>query len=123
MYHPCVQAGVRLLVIEHAKLWALLVTLPPKFALSLLRALVEVAPPSQMGGSGTKTELFAPTSPTRQSSTGGGGGGYGGGGGGALGGGGGLDRPQRTGRRVTAVRLRGARGGGGGAPGWGQGKG
>ena len=37
------QAGLRLLVIEHAKLWALLVTLPPKFALSLLRALVEVA--------------------------------------------------------------------------------
>ena len=81
---------MRLLVIEHAKLWALLVTLPPKFALSLLRALVEVAPPSQMGGSGTKTELFAPTSPARQSSSGGGGGGGRGDGGGGGGGGGGL---------------------------------
>ncbi len=69
---------LRLLVIEHAKLWALLVALPPKFALSLLRALVEVAPPSQMGGAGTKAELFAPMSPTRQRSTGGGGGGGGG---------------------------------------------
>ena len=48
---------LRLLVIEHAKLWALLVALPPKFALSLLRALVEVAPPSQMGGAGTKWSL------------------------------------------------------------------
>ncbi|KAL1498882.1 hypothetical protein AB1Y20_013406, partial [Prymnesium parvum] len=40
----------RLLVLHHSSLWELMVHLPPKFALSLLRALVQLAPkPSQPG--------------------------------------------------------------------------
>ena len=53
--------GVRLLVLQHAATWPLVVHMPPKFALSLLRALVQMCPPPSQPGGGRQPSAKAIT--------------------------------------------------------------
>ena len=53
--------GVRLLVLQLAATWPLVVHMPPKFALSLLRALVQMCPPPSPPGGGRQPSAKAIT--------------------------------------------------------------